>query len=172
VIVADEAHLDLYLSSPEDFAQARTFWSEHFKPWKMRSRVKELARELGFDSLWQDPEAFWRARWDLYGWLSKSVHVDFAALVVESVAADQDGRYNPNLGGRSGRQSAATLRHLGVHAHDFLALLALFLARRHDWAEEGSPLKEPLGVVRRVLEHRLAPLADNQSQPPPATGRG
>lgn len=147
-IVADEPTLDRYLASPEDFKGAYDHWAKVLRPYQIRQRVDVLAKGIGFgnDAGTADLLA---SRWALYEWLSKSAHVDYGALVVESVAGDLDGRYDINLGGRVGGHTGGTLRHLVDYLHVFLVLMALFLAARHRWTKDDPQLHEPLQLIRQ-----------------------
>jgi hypothetical protein len=150
-IVADEAYLDHYLASPEDFKGAYEHWAKLLRPAKIRRRVDELAKGIGFGED-EGTAGLLAFRWELYNWLSKSAHVDYGSLVVESVASDLDGRYNINLGGRVGGHTGSTIRHLVDYLHVFLMLLALFLAARHRWTIDDPELYEHLQLIRRFAE--------------------
>jgi hypothetical protein len=156
VIIGDQEFLARYLASPEDFDKARDYWGTQLRPWKIREAVKLLASEASINGIWADPAAHWAARWELYAWLSKSAHVDYAALSVEALAADQEQRRNINIGGRVGTHSAVTLQRLCEYLQDFLIISSLLLAAKQQWNRDDPELYEPLLTIRACVENGQA----------------
>jgi hypothetical protein len=150
-ILGDQAFLDIYIASPEAFAGAKAHWGEQLRPWRVRLRARDAATSAGFNAAHHGLPELWERRWTLYDWLSKSAHIDYGALVVESVAADFDGRYDINLGGRVGHHTASTLAHLTEYLHGALALVSFLLDARHGWSETDPALAEPVRDIRAQL---------------------
>lgn len=151
-IVADEEIMDQYLASPENFEDAYAHWRDALRPAKVRRQVQKLTGGLFFDETRDAVRQMWKDQWDLYNWLSKSAHVDYAALSVESVAGDNNNIYNFNVGGRAGHRTGATIHKLAEYLHFFLTILVLFLHARQGWNDADSELYEAVCLVRSFSE--------------------
>jgi hypothetical protein len=146
-ILAEEAFIDDYLASPEDFQDAKEHWRDRLRPWKIRSRVQKVLGDAWPGHRLMGEKTFWSAQWNLYDWLSKSAHIDYAALVVNSVASDFGGRYDINLGGRVGPHTQSTLASLGAHVRDLLSVTAFILNARHGWSADYPELFQAIQEV-------------------------
>ena len=151
-IVADEEVMDQYLASPENFEDAYNHWREALRPAKVRRRVQTLTGNMLFDEARDVVRQMWKDQWDLYNWLSKSAHVDYAALSVESVAADSENVYNFNVGGRIGHRTGTTIHKLTEYLHFFLTILVLFLHSRQGWNAADPELYEAVCLVHSFSE--------------------
>lgn len=138
MVLADEETYRAYVTSFEDQKASYQHWKKHLSPALMRASLSKLEAEdpitLPIDMTSDD------LRRDNYGWLSRFVHVDYAAHVVAAHPSDADGNAQRlAMLGNVGEISKATLAHSLVYLWISMLRIEKLLFKKHGWDRLRGP---------------------------------
>ncbi|MER9880997.1 hypothetical protein [Mesorhizobium sp. M0118] len=132
MVLADEDTYRAYVTSFEDGKASYQHWKKHLSPAVIRASLSKLEAgdriSLPIDLT---PDELRR---DNYAWLSRFVHVDYAAQVVAVHPSDPDGQSQRlAMLGNVGEISKATLAHSLVYLWISLLRVEKLLFQKHGW---------------------------------------
>ncbi|CDX15099.1 conserved hypothetical protein [Mesorhizobium sp. ORS 3324] len=132
MVLADEATYRAYVTSFEDEKASYQHWRKHLSPAVIRAAISKLeaidAITIPIDMTAEE------IRRDNYAWLSRFVHVDYAAHVVAAHPSYPDGSIQRlAMLGNVGEMSKATLAHNLVYLWVSLLRLEKLLFEKHGW---------------------------------------
>lgn len=132
MVLADEDTYRAYVTSFEDGKASYQHWKRHLSPAVIRASLSKLEADdpiaLPIDL---KPEELRR---DNYAWLSRFVHVDYAAHVVAVHQSNADGNSRRlAMLGNVGEISKATLAHSLVYLWISLLRIEKLLFQKHGW---------------------------------------
>ncbi|WP_258598704.1 hypothetical protein [Mesorhizobium sp. AR07] len=132
MVLADEDTYRAYVKSFEDGKASYQHWKKHLSPAVIRASLSKLEADdriaLPIDMTSED------LRKDNYAWLSRFVHVDYAAHVVAAHPSHPDGRWQRlAMLGNVGEISKATFAHSLVYLWISMLRLEKLLFEKHGW---------------------------------------
>jgi hypothetical protein len=132
MVLADEATYRAYVTSFEDGKASYQHWKKHLSPAVIRASISKL--EAGDPITIPIDMTAEEIRKDNYAWLSRFVHVDYAAHVVAAHPSYPDGSWQRlAMLGNVGEISKATLAHGLVYLWISLLRLEKLLFENHGW---------------------------------------
>lgn len=137
MVLANEDTYRAYVTSFEDGKASYQHWKKYLSPAVIRASLSKLEADdriaLPID---MTPEELRR---DNYAWLSRFVHVDYAAHVVAVHPSDPDGQWQRlAMLGNVGEISKATLAHSLAYLWISLLRLEKLLFEKHGWDRLGG----------------------------------
>lgn len=132
MVLADEETYRAYVTSFEDGKATYQHWKKHLSPAVIRASLSKLeANDRNALPIDMTPDELRRYN---YAWLSRFVHVDYAAHVVAVHPSDADGQSQRlAMLGNVGEVSKATLAHSLVYLWITLLRLEKLLFEKHGW---------------------------------------
>ncbi|NSY41864.1 hypothetical protein [Agrobacterium tumefaciens] len=132
MVLADEATYRAYVTSFEDGKTSYQHWKKHLSPAVIRASLSKFEADDRISiPIDMTPEEI---RKDNYAWLSRFVHVDYAAHVVAAHPSHPDGQWQRMaMLGNVGEISKATLAHSLVYLWISLLRLEKLLFEKHGW---------------------------------------
>ena len=132
MVLTSEATYREYITSFEDSKTSYRHWQKNLSPSVIRAALSKLEENnpitLPIDITPND------IRRDTYSWLSKFIHVDFAAHVVAAHPPMLDGTHGRlAMLGDVGEMSKATLAHSLIYLWISLLRLESLLLEKHRW---------------------------------------
>jgi hypothetical protein len=132
MVLADEATYRAYVTSLEDGKASYQHWKKRLSPAVIRASLSKLeARDPIIVPIDMTVEEI---RKDNYAWLSRFVHIDYAAHVVSAHPSYPDGSWQRlAMLGNVGEISKATLAHGLVYLWISLLRFEKLLFEKHGW---------------------------------------
>jgi hypothetical protein len=152
MVLASEASYREFIKSFEDAGDAYRHWKRHLSPAVVRASLAKLeAAEPINVPVDMTPDEI---RKDTYAWLSRFVHIDFAAHVIAAHPADWEGKSQRlAMLGSVGEMSKATLAHGLMYLWISLLRLENLLWEKHGWSRlRGGRSREWFRYRSRVLD--------------------
>ncbi|MCT7377397.1 hypothetical protein [Chelativorans salis] len=131
-VVANEATYREFIKSFEDAGDAYRHWKRHLSPAVVRASLAKLETAEPINiPVDMTPDEI---RKDTYAWLSRFVHIDFAAHIVAAHPPGWDGKSQRTaMLGNVGEMSKATLAHGLMYLWISLLRLENLLLEKHGW---------------------------------------